>query len=337
MHRHESPPGREQPESALELVRSADRFVLVGHERPDGDCAGSQAALASALESLGKQVWIVTPDPLPASLRHLALRRRFAQYRGGDLPRHDVTVALDFCDLTRCGSLAAALRAAPSRKLLIDHHPCDVEPWWDAAYVDTAASSTGLLVQRLARELGARLDADGAVAAFTAMVTDTGWFRYSNTDAETLAAAAELVAGGVQPAEVYRAVYQRCEAERPLGIARALSQLRYHADGRLAVVDLPRPAPGEPDLAEGDEVLDLLRAVGSVEVALFLRETASGAVRLSARSRGEHDVRPLAIAFGGGGHAKAAGATLEGPLESARTRVVAAAVRALETAEAHSA
>jgi phosphoesterase RecJ-like protein len=333
MHRQTDPSGRVARAHALEIVRASARFVLVGHQRPDGDCAGSQAALAGVLESLGKQVWIVNPDPLPADLQHLARARRFEVHRGGDLPAHDVAVLLDFSDLSRCGSLAPTLRASGSRKLVVDHHPYAGEPWWDAAYHDPRASATGLLVHRLAEELGARLDAAAAQGVFTALVTDTGWFRYSNTDAETLEVAARLVASGVEPAALYREVFQRAERERPLGIARALARLRYHAEGRLAVVDLPPAAPGEAELAEGDEVLDLMRSVHSVEVALFLRETREGAVRLSARAKGHGDVLALARRFDGGGHAKAAGATLPGPLEPARAAVVAAALEQLAGVE----
>jgi len=323
--------------AALELMSSAGRFVLCGHERPDGDCAGAQAALASVLESLGKAVWIVNPDPLPSGLEHLTKTRRFEVLRGAELPPHDVAVLLDFSEPGRCGPLAGPLLAAASRKLVVDHHPCAHQPWWDAAYIDPGAAATGLLVHRIARELGARLDAAGALGVFTALASDTGWFRYSNTDAEALSVAAELVAGGLDPAGLYRQMYQRAGRERPLGIARALARLDYLAAGRLAVVDLPLPDAEEADLPEGDEVLDLLRAVESVEVALFLRETRSGSVHLSARAKGGCDVLGLARRFGGGGHSKASGATLPGPLVAARDAVVAAALEELGGRQGHTA
>lgn len=318
---------------ALDLVRGAQRFLLVGHRSPDGDCAGSQAALAGALESLGKQVWILNPDPLQTQLDHLARRRRFGVYTGGPLPAHDVAVALDFSEFTRCGALREPLVASPSQKLVLDHHPVHGEPWWDAAYLDVAASSTGILVYRMARELGAQLDAAAALGVFTSVVTDTGWFKYSNTDAESLRVAAEMVDLGVDPASVFAAVFQRAARERPLGIARALSRLRYHAGGRLAVVALPAAAQGEPELADGDEVLDLMRAVERVQVALFLRQSRGGEIKLSARSKGEVDVDRLARRFGGGGHVRASGASLTGSLDERCAAVVAAALEALAEAE----
>jgi phosphoesterase RecJ-like protein len=112
-------------------------------------------------------------------------------------------------------------------------------------------------------------------------------------------------------------------------VARALEHLRYHADGRLAVIAVPAAGAGEADLADGDEVLDLVRAVRRVEVVLLLREQRHGAVRLSARSKGDFDVHALAGRFGGGGHRRASGATLEGPLERARDGLVEAALEQL--------
>jgi phosphoesterase RecJ-like protein len=322
------------PRLALSLLRESRRFLLCGHVRPDGDCIGAQAALAGVLEKLGREVWIVNTDPPPPQLDYLARDSTFRVYRGGALPAHDVAVMLDFCEISRTERMEPALRAASSKKLVIDHHLFHGEPWWDAAYVDARASATGLLVRRIARELGVELDARIARGVWTSIVTDTGWFKYSNTDAETFAVAGELVAAGLEPARLYSAIYQRQGRTHPQALARALARLEYAGGGRIAVVDLPRARDGEADLPDGDDVLDLLRAVERVEVVLFLRETEEGKVKLSARSKTDYDVNQLARAFGGGGHAKASGATLPGPLEEARRRVLDAAVARLAPDEA---
>jgi phosphoesterase RecJ-like protein len=323
-----------QRAQALEALRRASRVVLCGHIRPDGDCLGSQAALCAVLERLGKTVWIYNPDPVQHQLDYLERDVRFHVFKGGDLPVHDLAVTLDFCELTRTGPIAPALQRSTSKKLIVDHHLFHGEPWWDAAYVDPTASATGVLVRRIARELGVSLDARIGRGIFTALVADTGWFKYSNTDAETFAIASELAASGVEPAPIYAALYQRNSRTQPLGVARALSRLEYAADGRIAVVDLPIAGPGEAELPDGDDVLDLLRAVGRVEVVLFLREVEGGSVKLSARSKTSFDVNRLARGFGGGGHAKASGATIPGALAEVRGRLVAAAVAQLESAEA---
>ena len=316
---------------ALDLIRNHQRFVLTGHVRPDGDCIGAQSALARVLEALGKTVFVLTPDPVQEQFDYLTDEVPFKVFRG-QLPVHDVAVLLDFCELSRTGPLAEPLAAAPSKKLVIDHHVFAGEPWWDEAFVDPTASATGLLVGRIARELEVELDPVAAAGVFTSMVTDTGWFKYSNTDAETFTMAGELVRAGVDAAAIYAAIYQRNERDRPRGVARALSRLEYHAGGRLAVVDVPAAGPGEAEVRDGDDVLDIVRAVGKVEVVLFLRQQRSGGVRLSARSKGGFDVHRLATAFGGGGHLRASGATLEGPLETVRARLVDAALAQLGVA-----
>jgi bifunctional oligoribonuclease and PAP phosphatase NrnA len=311
---------------AVEALRAGQRFVLAGHVKPDGDCIGAQAALAGTLTALGKQVWIYNPDPPEPQFDYLSREFRFRTFDGGALPEHDWTVLLDISELSRCGPLEPVLRAANSRKMVIDHHVHVGPVWWDEAFVDVGCAASGLLVRRIARALGVGLDRASALGVFTSLVTDTGWFKYSNTDAETLATAAELLELGLEPARIYGSIYQRQSAELPLALARGLARLCYHAERRLAVIDLPRAAPGESELVDSDLLLDILRSVEAVEVVLFLREAQAGTCKLSARSKTDYDVQRLAGRFGGGGHRKAAGATIQGSLSEVRERVVAAAL-----------
>jgi phosphoesterase RecJ-like protein len=320
-------------QAALELIRGGRRFLLTGHVRPDGDCVGAQAALASLLTALDKDVWIINPDPIEPQFDYLAREFVYGSYDGGDLPRHDVSVLLDCSELSRCGRLAAAIQGTHSRKLVIDHHIHHDGPWWDEAYVDISASATGLLVYRMAEQLGVELDRAGCEGVFTSLVTDTGWFKYSNTDAETLRVAGELVARGVDPDALYRAIYQRKRRSHPLETGSVLTTSEYFADDRLVVVCLPREEGKAAPALEGDDILDILRSVESVEVVLSLRELATGEVKLSARSKTDYDVNALAREFGGGGHKKASGATIDGTLEEVKARLVEAAVRGFRRAD----
>ncbi|MEQ1893974.1 MAG: bifunctional oligoribonuclease/PAP phosphatase NrnA [Planctomycetota bacterium] len=314
---------------ALEILRSARRFVLVGHVRPDGDCLGSQGALARGLIGLGKEVTILNADKPAPAFDYLTRVLPYRVYAGGELPPHDVVALLDFNELSRTGPMAAAIARAGSQKLVVDHHPFQGAPWWDASYVDVSAAATGVLVWRILRALGAPLDALVARAVFTTLVTDTGWFRYSNTDRETFALAGELVALGAEPARIFGALFQRRPMEEPGALARVLARHEYFLGGRLVVVDQPLPVDGQLGLDDGDPVLDILRGVERVEVVLYLRETEPGSCKLSARSKTGFDVNALARRFGGGGHVKAAGATIAGRLGEVRARVVAAAEEAL--------
>jgi phosphoesterase RecJ-like protein len=314
--------------AALELLRRSSRCLLVGHMRPDGDCLGSQGALARGLLHLGKQVSIVNPDAPAAVYDHLGRGLAYGVF-DGRLPEHDLAVLLDFNELSRTGPMAPLLERASSRKLVVDHHPYHGRPWWDASFVDVSASATGVLAWRVLRALEAPIDAAIASAVFTSLVTDTGWFRYSNTDAETLHLAADLIARGVEPAALYSGLFQRRPADEPLALAAVLARLEYFADGRLAVTDQPLGNGGAPPLEDGDPVLDLLRSVETVEVVLYLRELEPGQCKLSARSKGTYDVNALCRRFGGGGHVKASGATIAGTLDDVRRRVVGAALEGL--------
>jgi nanoRNase/pAp phosphatase (c-di-AMP/oligoRNAs hydrolase) len=237
-----------------------------------------------------------------------------------------VAVMLDYSELSRTGAMEAPLRAAESKKLVIDHHIHVGAAWWDERFVDVSAAATGLLVLRIAKLLGAPLDAVAAKGVFTSIVTDTGWFKYSNTDAETFSAAAEMVRHGVKPSEIFGAIYQRRSREHPPYVSRILSRLEYFADGKLAVVHQPLADSIDLDLVDSDEVLDILRSVKAVEVVLFLRELKDGTVKLSARSKTDYDVNALARGFGGGGHKKASGATIKGSLADVKRDVAAAAI-----------
>jgi phosphoesterase RecJ-like protein len=316
-----------EQERALAVFREGQRFLLCGHVRPDGDCIGAQAALCRVLRAMGKEVRILNPDPPEPQLDYLARECDYEVHAGGPVPEHDVSVILDISELSRCGGLAAPLRDAKSRKVVVDHHVHVGDEWWDAAFVDVTASSTGLLVWRIARALGVELDPVAAAGVFTSIVTDTGWFKYSNTDAETLEVTAELVRAGVDPSELFRSIYQRSSAGQPRAIGSILRRLEYHADNRLATVDWPRDWIIDGSLDDTDFILDIVRAVETVQVVLFVRELDDGTCKLSARSKtDDYDVQELAREFGGGGHRRAAGATVKGSLAELKPRFIGAAL-----------
>lgn len=316
---------------ALDVLRAERRFLLAGHVRPDGDCVGGQAALARGLQALGKEVVILNPDHPGRRFDYLYEGAPFQVFGSLPIPEHDVCCLLDINELSRCGALAQHLREASSKKVVIDHHPHEGEPWWDAAYMDPAASATGLLVWRILKQLEVQPDRFVAEAVYTSLVTDTGWFRYSNTDAETMSVAAELLGLGVNPASLFQKIYQRNEQTEPQAMARLLERLEYHTHGRLAVIDQPL-TDNETMLKDGDPVLDILRAVETVEVVLYIRELEPGLCKLSARSKTTFDVNQLAREFGGGGHIKASGATIKGRLSKVRDDLVSATIKMMEPA-----
>jgi phosphoesterase RecJ-like protein len=306
---------------ALRCLRAANRVLLVGHQRPDGDVIGSQGALYAALTDAGKQVHIVNPDPADDGLAFLTDKFPFTAF-DGELPEHDTVVFLDLNEIDRTGPMTAALRAGTATKIVVDHHLATGEPWWDAAFVDITASATGILSARIADELGHPLHGAGAEAAFLALVSDTGWFRFENANSDAFQWASRLTAAGVRPAEVQRALYQKHRPERPHALSRVLSRVAYHLDGRVGVIDLPLSELEHVSPLEGNAAMDVVRSVAGVEVVFLLRELETRQTKLSARATGDAEVHRLAVSFGGGGHAKAAGAQIDARLDKARRLVL---------------
>jgi len=198
--------------------------------------------------------------------------------------------------------------------LVLDHHPLsDDSPVWNAKVHDQTAAASGLLAVEFADYLGVPLPKESLEAAFVALMTDTGWLKYSNADARAFSMAARLVEEGVNVDACYQKVYQQVEQGRPLGIATALKNVEYLEGGKIAftsVTDADLSA-AHAELQDTDEIMDILRAVHSVEVVALLTER-KGEPKLSLRSKSWVDVNQLARGLGGGGHARAAGATLAG-------------------------
>jgi phosphoesterase RecJ-like protein len=221
----------------------------------------------------------------------------------------------------RTGELAGRIGELP---LLInlDHH-VPREPWGDVIWIDQQAPAVGAMVLELARLLKARIGPEAALNLYTAIMTDTGRFQHGNTDAATLAAAAELTRLGADPALAAREVYQTYTEGRLRLLARALGTLELHQGGLVAFLTLRRIDFRETGttLVDMDNFVDYARGVKGVEVAATLREEEDG-FKISLRSTGKVDVARLASAFGGGGHRMAAGAFVNGSLDQVRTRVV---------------
>ncbi|MCH2101108.1 MAG: DHH family phosphoesterase [Planctomycetes bacterium] len=298
--------------TSLDLIRASERIVVAGHLRADGDSLGAAIVLARGLRAMGKQVELILPDPPDSRYSFLERRTPWSIYSGkGSLPDHDLVIVCDCSQLDRLGAMGTEIEILGSKRLVVDHHPFDrAVHRWDAEYHDVTAAATGLLAVDLLRELGEEPDKIALEAAFVALMTDTGWLKYSNADARAFAAAADLVGRGVDPDSVYRDIYQQTSAGTPRGIGAALASTEYLADGKavLGWIDGATLRTAQGELVDTDEILDILRAVQSVEVVAFLSERG-GRVKVSFRSKTWLDVNQGARQIGGGGHARAAGAT----------------------------
>ena len=299
-------------------LRERDHFVICGHVSPDGDCLGSQLALAAALRQAGKQcACVLARDEEPP--RDLAFLPGFdglvpaARYEGPC----EVFVAVDVPTTERVGD-AARLQAAADLTVTVDHHAVP-EALSALSYTDPDVASTTMLVWELAAVLGAERDRIVATCCYTGLMTDTGRFQYQNADAAAFAAAAEMVAAGAEPAVISRRIYQSRSLASILLEGRNVNHMALSADGAAALSWLSQAdfeACGACK-ADAEPMVDVLRAIDGVEVACMLREQPDGEIRGSLRAKGDADVAAIARAFGGGGHTAAAGFTFAGALVQA--------------------
>jgi len=288
--------------------------------------------MSQLLRALGKTVHIVNPDPLPKSFRFLREHTEFHSERAGAaLPDFDVIILMDCSQLARVGRLGRRLGSSGKPVAVIDHHVGSEAGDGAVCYVDARAAATGALVRRLFADLDIPLTRAAAEGIFLSLVADTGWFRYSNADQEVFGMASELISLGVKPSEIYDAIYRRNHAASPGILADALGRHRLLCRGQLAMVTLDKALVERGSKAEfdTDSVLEPLRSIAGVEVVAMLKERFDGAVKCSLRARGKVDVQAIARLFGGGGHTKAAGATLELPLAEAERALEQAVDRAL--------
>jgi len=297
---------------AAELLRRSRTILLSGHSRADGDCLGAQIVLFHALRALGKEVQIMLPDAPDARYGFLEARTPWKIW-DGVLPAADLLVVSDCNQISRLGVMGEAVVAAGMTRIAVDHHVLEPGHGWTALVHDVGAAASGTLALRFVEEEFGLMDLpiEAYEAAFVALMTDTGWLKYSNARPEAWAAAAALAARGLDTSRLHAAIYQQAEPGRPAGVRAALEHLEYFQDGRIA---LAWTSHEELTLAGGsledtDEVLDLLRAVGRVEAVGLVTERPDGRVKVSFRSKERLDVYRIARGLGGGGHARASGAS----------------------------
>ena len=306
-------------ERAASFIQSHQSFYLAAHQSPDGDTLGSCLALRTALTALGKEAEVVCPDRVPANLGFLEGAAAVTGTEGITPPKEAV-IYVDCADHKRTGALQSVLETAPYQ-FCIDHHGTNPRASKDGDWVEEAGA-TGELILRLLHTLSVPVTHGIAVALYTAIATDTGNFAYSNTTPDSLRAAAELLSYGIDLPELNRILFREMTLPKAKLTAYVLTEMELSASGRLNLVAIPQSVLDAIGATKEDceGLIDSLRDVDTVEAACVLRESG-GVVRVSMRSKRTCDVAAIAKRFGGGGHVRAAGCTLELPLEEA-TRIM---------------
>lgn len=297
-----------------EAVKRADRVLVLTHEKPDGDAAGSTTALIGWLLGIGKTVTAFSVDPMPVSCRFLDHAHRFTSDVSVFDAAHDLVIVLDSGGLDRTGA-GEHLKRIPTRYTLacLDHHRTNAG-YGDLVIIDPDASSASELVYRFLKEIGAPMDGGIATSLLVGLSTDTFSFTNAFTSVCSMEIAAELVSCGARMHEVARHIWQSHTPEtlRLWGVA--LSHLVRHEQWDLAVthVTLADLAPIGSDMPDGFTNF-LAATVGNADAILVLRERPDGRLRGGMRSM-TRDISAVATALGGGGHQKAAGFELEAPV-----------------------
>jgi phosphoesterase RecJ-like protein len=312
------------------LTTPGSRVCLTTHVNPDGDGIGSEVALALLLQANGVHVAITNPTPTPPRFEflfrgHPELDRTDRAVK--ELRRADAIVVLDIADLGRLGMLSDTVRDAGVPVACIDHHVSPGALPHGPRYVDSAAAATGELVFEIALANDWTVSREVARAAYVAILTDTGGFRFSNTQPRTLRVAAELLATGIDPEAIYLDVYAGAPVGRVRLLAEALQTLVVEPEHGIAWVTVPPGAIERHGVSTDDldGVVEHARSIAGIRMAMLFREIAQGRIKVSLRSVGDVDVARFAREFGGGGHTKAAGHSVPGTLASAQQQILEAA------------
>jgi len=313
-----------------DAIRPGQRICLTTHVNPDGDGIGSMVALVHLLRARGADPVIVSPTPIPPRY-HFMLDGLKGVDRTAEavkeIRRADLLFVVDIADLGRLGMLHDAVRDRGVPVACVDHHVSAGTLPPGPRYVDAQASATGELIVELAEANGWEITPPAAQALYVAILTDTGGFRFSNTRPRVLRVAADLLECGVDPERIYLQVYANAPEGRQRLLAEALQTLVVEREVGLAWITIP-PGSLERHNVSADDldgVVEYARSVEGVRMALLFREIAQGRVKVSLRSVGDVDVADFAKQFGGGGHRKAAGLSLEGPLADVQASVLKAA------------
>jgi bifunctional oligoribonuclease and PAP phosphatase NrnA len=305
----------------------AGKVVLTTHVNADGDGVGSQVAIAAWLEARGVDTAIVNPTPLPAGLRFLIPRPDLivdapSPAAAGRLREADLVLVLDTSEPKRVAPLGEWLD--PDRTIVIDHHPAGPEVVGRLALQDPSAAATGELVYDLIRIFESRIPERCALPIYVALVSDTGSFRFGNTTPRVHRIAAELLAQGIDPEMVFQHLYATFSRRRLDLLQHGLASLRTDPEHGITWMTIPHPVVRQLEVTSEDfeGLVDHARSLEGTRVAMLFRETRDGETKISLRSTGDADVNRIAREFGGGGHARAAGAEIAAPPEVAVQRVL---------------
>lgn len=307
----------------IKKIKDSTKIAVMSHIMPDGDNIGSCLALYNALKKYGKDVHFILDDDIPKVYKFL---KNFDKaVMPGQYESFDIVIALDCGDAERLGK--SKLYIEDNFTINIDHHISNDE-FGNLNLVDSNASATGEIIFKIIKMLGMEMDPEISECLYTAIVTDTGQFQYSNTTSMTHQIAGELIENGVNVSLMYERIYQNNSKEKVMLLKAALDTLEFYHNNSISCVSLTLEQMKEAN-ARGDDsdgIINLARDIECVEVAIFLKELEPGKIKVGLRSKKVVDVASVSLQFGGGGHVRAAGCTLYGTIDEVKEKILEAVI-----------
>lgn len=306
----------------VEIIDSCGSFLVTSHVRLDGDALGSELAMYHFLHDIGKEVVVYNQDETPEKFRFLPGSRVIINTLN-PLEDFDAVFVLDCSEIGRVGDNASRIGSV-MRMICIDHHVSNTG-FCEVSLVDPEASSTGEILYRLFKKTKFDLTSDIAINLYTAILTDTGSFCYSNTGKDTFVIAGELVKRGAHPQWIAEKVYETNPAAKIRLLAKALDTLEFDWGGKIGSITVTRRMIDDVGALQEytDGLVDFPRSIEGVEVATLYNEISDNNFKISLRSKGRINVERVARKFGGGGHVNAAACGVEGDIDTVKSKIVA--------------
>ncbi|MGI6229635.1 MAG: DHH family phosphoesterase [Tractidigestivibacter sp.] len=307
------------------MIADANTIAICAHTSPDGDAIGSGLALAEVIRNVwpGKRVTnlLADPDPVPRIYRFLPGSGTFVHVDDYAVDP-DLFICVDLSQASRLADAKAVMDR--SKKIAVfDHHPGS-DQYWDAGVVRPDAAATGVIISEFCLNVAHEMTPTIAQNLLCALVTDTGRFQFQNADGEAFETAAMLVEAGASPSDVSLHVYQSNRLAYVHLAAKVMARITTYSGGKIAYsyATAKDIADAGVTLDELDGLIDFVRSIDGAEIALFLKEVDGGKVRGNLRAKTDHDISVIARELGGGGHAAAAGFTLDGTVDEVFSQVL---------------
>jgi phosphoesterase RecJ-like protein len=308
---------------AAEILNNADNVLILSHLSPDGDTLGSAFALCRALQKSGRTARVECSDELPAKYGYIFKDMKNDEFEPG------IVVSSDIASENLLGEKLEKYKDQVA--LCIDHHPSNSLSA-QFTLLDPSAAATCEIIYDVIVQLGVEIDKDIANCIYTGLSTDTGCFRYSNTTPRTLRTAALMIEKGADAAYINKVMFETVSRQRLAAETMILRTLEYHFDGRMAVIYINREIIGQSgvDESELEGIPSVPARIEGVLAGITVKEKAEGVYKISVRTNGELNASDICAHFGGGGHARAAGCSVNGRLQDVKNAILTQVKRALD-------